>query len=204
MDRRVTRTSPHPPPPAPAPAGRPGTRPARIRPGSRFPRRARLRPGAGRGRGSERGSAAVEITLLTPLLVIMLLFVVFLGRVTEAQAVISDAAHQAARAASIAQSPATATAQARQAADTALSGRGLACHHFTVSVGLGGFRPGGTVRATVTCTTGLSDLALLEVPGSRTLSASFTSVIDTYRTTTLGFSNPERLPAANPGTGRPG
>jgi Flp pilus assembly protein TadG len=134
----------------------------------------------------------------------MLLFVVFLGRVTEAQAVISDAAHQAARAASIAQSPATATAQARQAADTALSGRGLACHHFTVSVGLGGFRPGGTVRATVTCTTGLSDLALLEVPGSRTLSASFTSVIDTYRTTTLGFSNPERLPAANPGTGRPG
>ena len=91
---------------------------------------------------------------------ILLLFVVFLGRVTEAQAVISDAAHQAARAASIAQSPAAATAQARQAAGTALSGRGLACQHFTVSVGLGGFRPGGTVRATVTCTTGLSDLAL--------------------------------------------
>jgi len=199
MDRRVTRTSPHSPPPAPGPAGRPGTRPARIRPGSRFPRRARLRPGA--GRGSERGSAAVEITLLTPLLVIMLLFVVFLGRVTEAQAVISDAAHQAARAASIAQSPATATAQARQAAGTALSGRGLACQHFTVSVGLGGFRPGGTVRATVTCTTGLSDLALLEVPGSRTLSASFTSVIDTYRSESLGFSNSEGPSGSNPGTG---
>ena len=191
------------PPPAPPPASRVGTRPARARPGRRFPCRARLRPGAGRWSG-EGGSAAVEITLMTPLLVIMLLFVVFLGRVTEAQAVISDAAHQAARAASIAQSPATAAAQARQAAGTALSGRGLACQHFTVSVGLGGFRPGGTVRATVTCTTGLSDLALLAVPGSRTLSASFTSVIDTYRTTTLGFGTPERLPAANPGTGRPG
>jgi len=203
MDRRVTPTSPYPPRPAPAPSGA-GTRLARIRPGSRFPRRARRRPGAGRGRDSERGSAAVEITLLTPLLVILLLFVVFLGRVTEAQAVISDAAHQAARAASIAQSPAAATAQARQAAGTALSGRGLACQHFTVSVGLAGFRPGGTVRATVTCTTGLSDLALLKVPGSRTLSASFTSVIDTYRSTALGFSNPERLASGNPGTGRPG
>jgi Flp pilus assembly protein TadG len=198
----MTRACPHPPPPAPAPAGRPGTRPDRARPGSRFPRRARLRSGAGRSRGSERGSAAVEITLLTPLLLIMLLFVVFLGRVTEAQAVISDAAHQAARAASIAQTPAAATAQARQAAGTALSGRGLACQHFTVSVGLAGFRPGGTVRATVTCNTGLSDLALLEVPGSRTLSASFTSVIDTFRS--AGFSTPERLPGASPGTGRPG
>ena len=69
---------------------------------------------------------------------------------------------------------------------------------------LAGFRPGGTVRATVTCTTGLSDLALLDVPGSRTLSASFTSVIDTYRSESLEFSNPVRLPAAVPGTGRPG
>ncbi|MGI8452038.1 MAG: TadE/TadG family type IV pilus assembly protein [Streptosporangiaceae bacterium] len=195
----MTRTRPHLPPPAPAPPGRPGTRPTPTGPGSRFPRRTRLRPGAVR----ERGSAAVEITLLTPLLLIMLLFVVFLGRVTEAQAVISDAAHQAARAASIALSPAAATAQARQAADTALSGRGLACQHFTVSVGLAGFRPGGTVRATVTCTTGLSDLALLAVPGSHTLSASFTSVIDTYRSATaaLGFSHLEGLTAAGSGDG---
>ena len=190
---------PHLPPPAPAPPGRQGGRPGR-----RLPQRAWPGPGAGRWRGGERGSAAVEITLLAPLLVIMWLFVVFLFRVTEAQAVISDAAHQAARAASIAQNPAAATAQARQAADTALSGRGLACQHFTVSVGLAGFRPGGTVRATVTCTTGLSGLALLEVPGSHTLSASFTSVIDTYRSAALGLSNPERLPAASPGTGRPG
>jgi Flp pilus assembly protein TadG len=196
---------PRPPAPAPSPAGHAGTRPDRARPGSRLPPRALPRPGAGRQPGAgERGSAAVEITLLTPLLAILLLFVVFLGRVTEAQAVISDAAHQAARAASIAPSPGAAAAQARQAAGTALSGRGLACQSFTVNVGLGRFRPGGTVRATVTCTTALSDLALLKVPGSRTLSASFTSVIDTYRSTALGLSNPERLPAASPGTGRPG
>jgi Flp pilus assembly protein TadG len=180
----MSRRCPALPPPLTRP-GRAGSRPARARP-------------AGRRRGSDRGSAAVEITLLTPLLVLMLLFVVFLGRVTEAQAVISDAAHQAARAASIAPTPAA--AQARQAAATALSGRGLACRHFTVTVDLAGFRPGGSVRATVTCTTGLSDLALLDVPGSRTLSASFTSVIDTYRSQSPGLSNPEGPPA---GSGRP-
>ena len=188
----MSRARPRFPPPALTRPGRAGTRPARAR------------PAAGSRHGGERGSAAVEITLLTPLLVIMLLFVVFLGRVTEAQAVISDAAHQAARAASIAPTPAAATAQAQQAAATALSGRGLACQHFTVTMDLGGFTPGGTVRATVTCTTGLSDLALLDVPGSRTLSATFTSVIDTYRSESPGPSNPETLPAADPGTGRPG
>jgi Flp pilus assembly protein TadG len=192
----VTPAHPRPPRPAAPPPCQGGC------PGRRSLRRPWPWPGA--RRGGERGSAAVEITLLAPLLVLLWLLVVFLYRVTEAQAVISDAAHQAARAASIAPSPATATAQARQAADTALSGRGLACQQFTVTVGLGGFRPGGTVRATVTCTTGLSDLALLAVPGSRTLSASFTSVIDTYRSESLRFSTLERLPAANPSTGKPG
>jgi Flp pilus assembly protein TadG len=181
-----------------------GARPSRAWPGRRFLRRAWPGVGTGRWRGGERGSAAVEITLVTPLLVIMLLFVVFLGRLTEAQAAITDAAHQAARAASIAPGPATATAQAQQAAATALSGRGLACQHFTVTVSLGGFRPGGTVRATVTCITGLSDLALLAVPGSRTLSASFTSVIDTYRSESLETGNPGQLLAESKDNGGPG
>jgi Flp pilus assembly protein TadG len=198
----MSRTRPHFPPPALTRPGHAGIRPARARPASRLLCRARQFPAAGRWRGGERGSAAVEITLLTPLLVIMLLFVVFLGRVTGAQAAISDAAHQAARAASIAPTPATAAAQAQQAAATALSGRGLACQHFTVTMDLGGFRPGGTVRATVTCTTGLSDLALLDVPGRATLSASFTSVIDTYRSRALGFSNSEGPSGVNPSSGR--
>jgi Flp pilus assembly protein TadG len=133
----------------------------------------------------EEGSAAAEIAILTPLLVIMVLLMVFLGRLTEARAVIADAAHQAARAASIARDPAAAQAQAQQAATTALTGRGLACQHFTVTVSLAGFRPGGTVRATITCTAAMSDLWLLRVPGSQTLTASFASVIDTYRGVTV-------------------
>ncbi len=146
---------------------------------------ARLRRGQGWPLGGEQGSAAAEIAILTPLLVILVLFMVFLGRLTEARAVIADAAHQAARAASIARDPAAAQAQAQQAATTALAGRGLACQHFTVTVDLAGFRPGGTVRAAITCTTAMSDLWLLRVPGSQTLTASFASVIDTSRGVTV-------------------
>ena len=151
---------------------------------------ARPLPAPARGRrrrwlGGDEGSAAAEIAIVTPLLVIMVLFMVFLGRLTEARAVIADAAHQAARAASIATDPAAAQAQAQQAAATALAGRGLACQHFTVNVSLAGFRPGGTVRATITCTAAMSDLWLLRVPGSQTLTASFASVIDTYRGITV-------------------
>jgi Flp pilus assembly protein TadG len=131
--------------------------------------------------GPDRGSAALELALITPMLVLVIMFIVFLGRLTQSRAVIDDAAHQAARAASIALTPAAATAQARLAAATALAGRGLTCQAFTVQVSLNGFRPGGTVTATVTCTTSFTDLTLLRVPGTATLSASFTSVIDTYR-----------------------
>ena len=141
----------------------------------------------GPGRGSraaghrDRGSAALELVLIAPMLVLVLMFIVFLGRLTQSRAVIDDAAHQAARAASIALTPGAATTQARLAAATALAGRGLTCQAFTVQVSLNGFRPGGTVTATVTCTTSFTDLTLLRVPGAATMSASFTSVIDTYR-----------------------
>ncbi|MEU8352452.1 TadE/TadG family type IV pilus assembly protein [Streptomyces sp. NPDC048845] len=47
----------------------------------------------------QRGSAAVELVLVTPLLVLLLLVVVALGLLVDARLVVTDAAHQAARAA---------------------------------------------------------------------------------------------------------
>ena len=38
-----------------------------------------------------------------------------------------------------------------------------------------------TVTATISCTARLSDIALPGLPGAKTLTASFTSPIDTYR-----------------------
>jgi hypothetical protein len=45
------------------------------------------------------------------------------------------------------------------------------------------FRAGGSVTTTITCNVELSDLVGLAVPGSRTLTASATEPVDTYRRT---------------------
>ncbi|MFE2167818.1 hypothetical protein ACFXB3_22590, partial [Streptomyces sp. NPDC059447] len=39
----------------------------------------------------------------------------------------------------------------------------------------------GTVTVTISCTVPLSDLLLPGVPGSKTMTSSFTSVVDAYR-----------------------
>ena len=69
----------------------------------------------------ETGSVVAELVLLTPLLILVLLFVVALGRLAGARIDVDGAAAQAARAASIARDPATATAMATQTATAALS-----------------------------------------------------------------------------------
>lgn len=65
-----------------------------------------------RWRQDESGGVTVELVLLTPLLLLMLLFVVALGRTVSARLDVDGAAAQAARAASIARDPTTATAVA--------------------------------------------------------------------------------------------
>lgn len=129
----------------------------------------------------ERGSATAEMVLLTPLLIIMLLFVVFCGRLADTRLRLNDVAHQAARAASMSRSTTGAQTDARATAQSALANAGITCQNLAVTVNDAGLRPGSTVSVDVQCTVGLSDLALLGVPGSTTLSATFSSPVDTYR-----------------------
>ncbi len=135
-------------------------------------------------RHDESGSVALEMVLLTPLLVLMLLFVVALGRVVSARIEVDGAAAQAARAASIARDPATAVAMATQAATTALGSDHVTCAGLIVSTDTADFVPGGEVQVTVTCHVELADLVGLRLPASEALSSTAASVIDTYRATT--------------------
>jgi Flp pilus assembly protein TadG len=141
--------------------------------------RPRRRPG--RLRRDESGAVATELVLLTPLLILMLLFVVALGRLAGARLDVDGAAAQAARAASIARDPATATAMAQQTATAALGSDGVTCGHLSVNTDTSQFEPGGSVEVTVTCTVGLSDLTGLRLPASEAVSSTASSVIDTYR-----------------------
>lgn len=132
----------------------------------------------------ERGAAATELALLTPVFILLLLLVVALGRVVDARIQVDDAAHAAARAASLAATPGQAQQAAADAASQALSGDGITCSPMSVAANVGAMTPGSTARVTITCTVGLGDVSGLRVlPGRETVTSSFASVIDTYRST---------------------
>lgn len=146
-------------------------------------------------RDGGRGSAAAEIALVTPLLITLALLVIAGGRVTASRGLLNQTAAQAARAATLARTPAQADAVARHVTSTLLTSRHLACRDINIQTG--GLRPGGTVRATITCTIPLADLTALRLPGQYSLSATATSVVDTYR------SEPDRPAAPAPGDSGP-
>jgi Flp pilus assembly protein TadG len=141
----------------------------------------------------DRGSAAIELAILTPVVIAMLLTVVALGRFSHSRLLVEQASAAAARAASLTSAPFHAEVAARDAAQATLTGAGLPCAQLKVTVDTGAFGPGGVVAATVTCTADLSTLALVGVPGATSVSATSRSPLETYRqfSTGTGSSNPD-------------
>lgn len=154
-------------------------------------------PARPRRLAGDRGSAAAELVLVTPLLIVILLLIVTAGRLVDARLQVDSAAMQAARAASLARVPAAATAQADATARAALASEHITCSPFAVSADTSAFRPGGQVTVTVSCTVSLSGLALLRLPGSQTLTTTFSSPVDVFRGVSLGFRDSEGSSAAN-------
>lgn len=134
-----------------------------------------------RGPRREEGLAALELAILAPLFIVMLLVVVAFGRVTQGRAMVNQAAAAAARAGSLAATPAQASADATREARATLSSAGLACSGATVTVDTGGFRPGGQVSVQVVCSVDLSHLALAGLPGAMSLTATAASPLENYR-----------------------
>ena len=130
---------------------------------------------------SEGGSAAVELVLATPLLLLFVLVAVAFGRLADARLQVNDAAGQAARAASIARDSGTASAVARRTAMASLAGHHLTCQPVAITVDTSSFRAGGSVTAHITCTVSLADLAPLPLPGAQTVQAAASSPIDVFR-----------------------
>jgi Flp pilus assembly protein TadG len=126
---------------------------------------------------SEAGSMAVELALLAIPIVIILLFVTALGRFSDARNQVNEAARDAARQASTYLSPVLATQQADQIAGSELTGD---CGHHSITVDTSALHPGGQVTVSIVCDVPLSDLTLLKLPGTKTIDASSTSVVDTY------------------------
>jgi len=136
-------------------------------------------------RRREAGSAAIEAAVGLPAFMLFVALVILAGRLAIASQAVEASASEAARVASIARTQGAATSGAATAATSSLGNQNLRCVRSTVTVDTAGFdAPVGTparVTATVACVVSVADLSLPGVPGTRTVSATATSPIDTYR-----------------------
>jgi Flp pilus assembly protein TadG len=137
-----------------------------------------------RARG-DRGSVSLEFVVLAPALLAFVALLVVAGRVAIAGNSVEEAADEAARSASISRTAAGARVAAEVGARRALGEQDLRCSLISVDLDASGFavpvgRP-AQVQATVTCVVRLADVAVPGFPGSRTVTATAVSPLDTYR-----------------------
>ena len=130
---------------------------------------------------TERGSATIELVLLTPVLISVLLFVVALGRVASARADVDAAARDAARAATNARSADEAQRAGDAAGRASVHDNGVTCQSLSVALDTASFHAGGTVTAVVSCTSTFADLTGIGLPASRTITSVFTAPVDSFR-----------------------
>lgn len=134
-----------------------------------------------RGR-ADGGAVTTELVLITPLLIVLLLFLVLVGRVASTNARVIDASRDAARAASIERTQGEAAAAAQRVGSASLAGKDVTCSAFSADLtARTNFEPGGSVEVEVSCTVTLADLSLLGLPGARTFTETTVEVIDVYR-----------------------
>lgn len=133
----------------------------------------------------EHGSATVELALVVPALVLLLGLMVAGGRLWFDRTTVAEAAHAAARAASLSRTAGQATADGTAAGRQSLDTAGLSCTDSSVSVDTSAFSaPVGTpgsITSTVRCAVPFSDILLPGMPGAISVTATGSSALDTYR-----------------------
>ena len=134
-----------------------------------------------RSRRDARGFMAVELVMMTPLLLAAIMTIVGASRYVEARDQVSAAAYTAGRAASLTSDTADAHHQGQAAAAAALADRGRSCATLRVRLDTAGFTPGGTVRVTVTCIADLSDVVGFGIPGHHRFTTTAVVPIDAHR-----------------------
>ena len=135
------------------------------------------------GRRRQGGVATLELSLLMLPVLLLAELGVAGGRYAQAKAYATAAAYSAARAASLAASPQQAQSAAQSAAQASVQGAGAACGGMTASTNVSDFTPGGNVTVTVTCQVSYSDLLVLPLPGSVTVTGTAVSPVDLFRVT---------------------
>ena len=140
----------------------------------------------GRARG-DRGSVTTEMVIITPFILLLLQFLVFSGRYVDARSDVVSASRDAARAASIQRSEGNARTVASRTVNATLDGEGIRCRPAAdPNVWFSGphgnvFAPGNFIHVEVTCGVRISDLAWLDIPGTRSSTVESVEIIDVFR-----------------------
>ena len=130
---------------------------------------------------NDEGSAAVELVLITPVLLVLMMFALVAGRFALARNQVTEAAHNAAREASIWPTAQTASRAGVQRGLDSLDAGKVSCQQPLVVIDTSHLRPGGEVVADVSCSVALDDVLGLRIAGARTFHARAVAVVDSFR-----------------------
>jgi len=129
----------------------------------------------------ELGSLAVELVVLTPIVILFALMALALGRLEIAHEQVVGAARAAAEAASVVPSATDAQAAALTAATPVVADQIHSCADLNVTSATQDFGPGGSVQVTVSCQVDFDDLFVPGLPGHVRVEAVARAPIDPFR-----------------------
>ena len=132
-----------------------------------------------RGTRGDTGSIALEFTLVTPALLVLIALLLTYARVAQVRATFDAGVRDAARSATLSRSAAAAQVRARAVVLASL-GPGD-CADTLVVDPLADFTPGRPVTVSASCSYAISDLGLPGAPGRLTVRGSFASPLDPNR-----------------------
>lgn len=129
----------------------------------------------------ERGTMALELAILAPIMLMLFMFLLACGRYYQTASLMENAAREGARAASQARSAGDAQARLDEAVGRAAGQAVDSCESSAGGAITSRFAAGQTLSVEVSCTIDYRDLGLLGLSGDTTITRRFSSSVDPYR-----------------------
>src|SRR5215207_1522448 len=123
----------------------------------------------------ERGTMALEMVILAPILLILFMFLLACGRYFQTSSLLENAARDGARSASQTRSLADAQGQVDDAVTRTMSQAVKSCKDSAAGSITTVFAAGSPLSVEVTCTIDYRDLGLLGIGGDTTITKKFSS-----------------------------
>ena len=129
----------------------------------------------------ERGTMALEMAILAPILLMLFMFLLACGRYFQTSSLLESAARDGARSASQARSLNEAQGRIDEAVSRTMAQSVKSCQSTASGSITTAFEAGTPLSVEVTCTIDYRDLGLLGIGGDTTITKRFTSSLDPYR-----------------------